>query len=127
MSRALGHIKTAGGTVTFDVDEADIDSAGPERVSRKGDTIVAELDDTLEQALAAAQPAAKAILDKFGALNPETITVEFGLRLDISAGAVIAKAGAEAHFTVTLQWEPAAARTPTSPTEPDSSERIVDE
>jgi hypothetical protein len=39
-------------------------------------------------------------------MGPDHASIEFGLRLDASAGAVIAKAGIEAHFIVTLNWDP---------------------
>ena len=87
MSRALAQIKTDAGTVTFDVDEADIARAGPERVSRKGDAIVAEVGESLEQAVAAARPAAQAVLDAFREMGPDHVSIEFGLRLDVAAGA----------------------------------------
>jgi len=106
MSRALAQIKTDAGTVTFDIEDTDLTRSGPERVSRKGETIVAELDESLDQALASARPAAQAVLDTFRAMGPDHVSIEFGLRLDVSAGAVIAKAGIEAHFTVTLDWDP---------------------
>lgn len=45
------------------------------------------------------------------------ITVEFGLRLDGEAGAVFAKAGIGAHFTITLNWSRAdQTPTPAKPT-----------
>lgn len=105
MTRALAQISTDVGTVKFDIDDADVTRAGPERVSRKGDTVVAELDESLEQALASARPAAQAVLDTFRAMGPGHVSIEFGLRLDVSAGAVIAKAGIAAHFTVKLDWD----------------------
>ncbi len=37
--------------------------------------------------------------------RPSQIEVEFGLKLDAAAGAVIAQAGTEASFTVKLMWE----------------------
>ena len=36
---------------------------------------------------------------------PDKVEVEFGLKLDAEAGAMIAKAGAEASIVVTLAWE----------------------
>ncbi len=104
MATAIAQIRTAGGTVRFDVD--DPLAVGPERVSRKGEAIVAELDQSLEQALETARPAALAVRDVFRSLSPDRVSIEFGLRLDASAGAVIAKAGVGAHFTVTLDWDP---------------------
>jgi hypothetical protein len=106
MTRALAEIKTDAGTVKFDIDDTDITGVGPQRVSRKGDTLIAELDQSLEQALASTRPAAQAVLDTFRTISPDHISIEFGLRLDASAGAVIAKAGIEAHFNITLNWTP---------------------
>ncbi|HXQ38600.1 MAG TPA: CU044_2847 family protein [Anaerolineales bacterium] len=36
--------------------------------------------------------------------RPSTISVSFGLKLDAEAGAVVAKAGAEASMNVTMSW-----------------------
>jgi hypothetical protein len=101
--KTLAEAQTADGTVTFDID--DVTGVGPERVSRNGDTVVAKLDESLDQALASARPAAEAVVNSFRALSPNAIAVEFGLRVDAQAGAVFAKAGVGAHFTITLNWD----------------------
>jgi hypothetical protein len=36
---------------------------------------------------------------------PDNIEVEFGIKLDAEAGAMVAKAGTEASFNVTLSWQ----------------------
>jgi preprotein translocase subunit SecD len=36
--------------------------------------------------------------------QPDEVEVEFGLKLDAATGALIARAGTEAHLTVTLRW-----------------------
>lgn len=36
---------------------------------------------------------------------PTQLEVEFGLKFDADANAIVAKAGTEAGFTVTLMWE----------------------
>ncbi len=100
--RTLVEAQTALGSVKFDVD--DVEGVGPENVSRRGGTVVAKLDESLDDALASARPAAEAVIDTFRALSPDAIAVEFGLRVDAEAGAVIAKAGVGANFTVTLNW-----------------------
>jgi hypothetical protein len=38
------------------------------------------------------------------ARRPDETEVEFGLKLDAAMGALITRAGAEAHLTVTLRW-----------------------
>jgi len=109
LTRALAQIKTSTGAVRFDIDDLDIPRAGPERIGRKGEALVAELDESLEHALASVRPAAQTVLDTFRAMGPDALSIEFGIRLDVSAGAVIAKAGVEAHFTVKLNWDPKSA------------------
>lgn len=85
----------------FDVEEV---PAGPEQVALKGKNAIAELDASLEAALASARPAAQAVINTFKALSPAEVKVEFGLRLDAEAGVVIARTGVSAHFTVSLTW-----------------------
>lgn len=38
------------------------------------------------------------------ARRPDEVEVEFGLKLDAAMGALITRAGLEAHLTVTLKW-----------------------
>lgn len=101
--KTLVEAHTAHGTAKFDTDDAT--GVGPENVSRKDGTVTAKLDTPLEEALASARPAAEAVINTFRALSPDAVAVEFGLRVDAQAGAVFAKAGAGAHFTVTLNWD----------------------
>ena len=105
----LAEVNTADGAVKFDVD--DVVGVGPENVSRSDGAVVARLDQSMDDALASARPAAEAVIDTFRALSPDSVAVEFGLRLDAEAGAVFAKAGVGAHFTVTLSWDRASEKT----------------
>ncbi len=108
MPKTFLEVETVGGGVaTFDVDDAA--GVGPERVSREGSTVVAKLDEPLDQALATARPAAQSIIDTFRALSPDELSIEFGLRIDAQAGAVFAKAGIGAHFNITVKWQPSKA------------------
>ena len=50
--------------------------------------------------------AAQAALDAMSKLSPETVEVEFGIKLAGEAGALIAKTSAEGHFAVKLSWSP---------------------
>jgi hypothetical protein len=100
--KTIVEAQVAHTTVRFDVDEDDIE--GAENVSRKDGTVVAKLDESLDAALESARPAAEAVIDAFRALSPDRTDIEFGLRLDAEAGAVFAKAGVGAHFTITLHW-----------------------
>jgi hypothetical protein len=101
----LIRVKTGQGTpVLFEVD--DVSGVGPQRVSRRGENVIADLDERLDTALETVRPAAAAVLNTFTALAPKEVTVEFGLELNAEAGAVIAKTGVAGHFTITLTWRP---------------------
>jgi len=67
---------------------------------------VLEAGQRLESALGSVRDAAQAALDAMSKLSPETVEVEFGIKLAGEAGALIAKASAEGHFTVRLSWSP---------------------
>lgn len=58
-----------------------------------------------------ALPAARKLLDKLRELANDVKQVEiaFGLKFSGEVGAVIAKTGTEANFTIKLVWEPASA------------------
>lgn len=60
-----------------------------------------------DQALDKVRPAANAIIGKLRKLSdpPDEIEVEFGLKMSAEAGAVVAAAGIEANYTVTLKWK----------------------
>jgi hypothetical protein len=59
---------------------------------------------TLEDALADVTPALGVITDRLRKLSPDEVTVEFGIMLSAETGVVVAKGGAEVHFTVRLAW-----------------------
>jgi hypothetical protein len=76
------------------------------RAARPGE-LAAKAGQTFEAALDRIKPAATVIISKLRALSdpPYEITVEFGLKMNIEAGAVVAAASAEANYKVTLKWQ----------------------
>jgi hypothetical protein len=91
-----------GSSVLVEVDE---DTYGVENVARGSDGVL-NAGERLESALASVRAAAQATLDTLTKLSPETVEVEFGIKLAGQAGALIAKTSAEGHFTVKLTWSP---------------------
>ena len=91
-----------GSSVLVEVDE---DTYGVEAVSRRSEGVL-EAGPRLEAALGSVRDAAQAALDAMSRLSPETVEVEFGIKLAGEAGALIAKTSAEGHFTVRLSWSP---------------------
>lgn len=96
------------GPVVVEVDSSD---PGFRSVSRRGDGgEVHEVEGRFESALGHVRGAALSALRTFreGALDPDAIELEFGVKLTAAAGAVIAKTATEGHLTVRLTWSRAA-------------------
>lgn len=68
------------------------------RVTHHGDHAVVHLDQHLEEVLAIVRPAAEAIKFTVADLTPDTTQVEFGIKLDAEAGAVVAQSGVTKGF-----------------------------
>ncbi|MEU3251457.1 CU044_2847 family protein [Streptomyces sp. NPDC006997] len=99
--------------------EGAVDGSGARLVSRGGRP--AQAARTFEAALDGVRAAAESALRVFrdGSLRPDSVELEFGVRLSAETGAVIAKGSAEGHLLVRLSWSPSprtpeetAARTP---------------
>ncbi|WP_159042707.1 MULTISPECIES: CU044_2847 family protein [Streptomyces] len=84
--------------------EVEDDEPGMVRASRVGDRM-REASVSLEEALAPIRRAAETTLRTFQAAQPTTVELEFGVKLNASAGAVLTKAGVEGHIVVKLGWQ----------------------
>lgn len=100
----LVEFRTGDGAVIA-VEAAD-DIRGSRLVSRDGTVQAAR---TFENALDGVRSAAEAALRVFrdGALQPDGVEIEFGVKLSAETGAIIAKGTAEGHLVVKLTWTPA--------------------
>lgn len=69
--------------------------------------IVEKATVSFDQALNKLKPAASAIISKLRELaeSPDEISVEFGIKLNAAAGAVVASASVEANYVVKLLWK----------------------
>ncbi|PZT77404.1 MULTISPECIES: CU044_2847 family protein [unclassified Streptomyces] len=97
-----------GATVTVEVDRH---APGAQLVSRDGGHALARAGRTFDSALEGIRAAAESALAVFrdGALRPDGVELEFGVKITSEAGAVIAKSALEGHLTVKLSWSPGAA------------------
>ncbi|MFF4754100.1 CU044_2847 family protein [Streptomyces sp. NPDC002514] len=95
--------------------------AGPPgtRLVARGDGPAATAARSFEQALTGVRAAAQSALRIFrdGALRPDSVELEFGVKLTAEAGAIIAKGTAEGQLVVRLNWS--ADRTPPTAPEPE--------
>lgn len=74
----------------------------------RADDVAEQAEETFEEALASIRPATEAVIDHLRDLQPKEAAVEFGIKLDANAGAIIASASATSNFKVTLKWHPEA-------------------
>ncbi|HEC35358.1 MAG TPA: hypothetical protein ENI39_02350 [Anaerolineae bacterium] len=97
-----------GGSILVEVEAGEAAGMVPAAATRG---VPERAQQTFEAALEKVRPAAAAIIAKLRALHdpPDEIEVEFGLKMNAEAGAVVAAAGVEANYKVTLTWK----RTPT--------------
>lgn len=92
-------------TVVVEVDEP-IEGAGEERAGVLSWKSPKAVSEDLEASFDRITPAADLLMAKLRGLaeRPDEATIEFGVKLTAAAGAVLASAGVEANFNVTLTW-----------------------
>ncbi|MCP4695350.1 MAG: hypothetical protein GY862_00670 [Gammaproteobacteria bacterium] len=91
-----------GSPVYVEVEEV---SGGPRLVSNSPGE-AAQAQGKFTDALKYLEPAAKAVLDTFRNVNqPDEINLEFGVKFNGKLGAILASAGTEANFKVSLKWK----------------------
>jgi len=93
----------AGGSVVVDVDEG---QRGPVTRGGRREEIVIEAGQTFEDAIDRVTPAFRALVERLRDLaeRPDEIEVNFGLSLSADFGAIVAKTGGQANFSVSLKW-----------------------
>nr|WP_245769495.1 CU044_2847 family protein [Streptomyces indicus] len=96
---------TEDGTVV-PVDFAADDEEGQHLVSGSDGAVRATR--TFEESLSGVRAAAESALRVFrdGSLRPDSVEIEFGVKLTAQAGALIAKSAVEGHLVVKLAWAP---------------------
>ncbi|WP_405545414.1 hypothetical protein OG478_34390 [Streptomyces phaeochromogenes] len=103
----LVEFKTDDGAVI--VVEGVEDESGSRLVARADGMVQAArtFEGSLEGVRAAAESALRVFRD--GSLKPDTVEIEFGVKLTAEAGALIAKSAVEGHLVVKLSWSPSGA------------------
>jgi hypothetical protein len=93
---------TAFGPVLVEADEA---LSGYADIGRDG--VAAKAAATLDAALDVVRPVTSSLIEKFQqTVRPPTeLQVEFGIKLTMSTGAVIASSNAEGHIKVVCKWQ----------------------
>ena len=104
MKRLVEFPQEDGTSVVVEIDDS-MPEGGVVRAARPGE-IAERASQTFEAALSKIKPMAGAIFTTLRDLThcPEQIQVEFGVKITASAGAVLASAGVEGNYKVTLTW-----------------------
>jgi len=104
MSRIV-EFSTKKGPVYVEVDDSE--AFRGEALAANDSGVAAKAKKTFEEALQSVKPGIEEALALITDLikKPNETEIEFGLKIDAAAGAVFAKAGAEATFNIKLTWK----------------------
>lgn len=97
--------------VRFQVDESDsvvVEVDDGDASSQVGvSDVIEDAADDFSAKLGSVRKAVEVALRELGeTLNPETLKVSFGVKLNAQAGAVIAKTSVEGNLHVEMEWKP---------------------
>ena len=103
--REMLAFSTDSGEVIVEIDPPS-STSGQGRVARRPADLAIETGRSLDSAVDAVRPAAMTMIEKLRTLpiQPDEISVEFGLKLSVSAGAIIAATAAEGNFVLRMTW-----------------------
>jgi hypothetical protein len=98
-------VSTASGQSTPLVVEFPL-APGLQPVSRTAEDLAARSAEAMDNAMAAIQDMAARVRETADALasRPDSLQVQFGIKLTAEAGAIISKVSGEAALQVTLAW-----------------------
>ena len=82
--------------------------AGRQQVALTAEDAVKKSAEALDRSMETIRHMAARVtstMDSLGSVRPDEVTVEFGIKFDAEAGAIIAKAGIEGSLSVGLVWK----------------------
>ncbi|MEV6105030.1 CU044_2847 family protein [Streptomyces sp. NPDC051940] len=106
MAEELVRFELGDGAAAVYVELAEDDS-GVERVRRRADGTRTEAVAGFEAGLDQIRDVAGRTLERITSMarSPSTVELEFGVKFNVEAGAVIARTGVEGHLKVKVVWE----------------------
>jgi hypothetical protein len=84
----------------FDIPGEEVVLAAPE-----AGKVIAQMPNKLEDGLRAIRPAVGELMEALKGAGPETISVEFGVKIGGETGVILAKGTAEVNFKVIMEWK----------------------
>ena len=104
--KKLVEFKQDGATIFVEVESA---TPAGDQLSARASSVIETAQTTFEEAVAGIKPIADAVLRQVSALGPESISVEFGVKLTAQAGVILASSAVEGNIKVTVGWKPRSA------------------
>ena len=95
-----------GGYVVAEVDRVDLVGSDVVLASPGPGRTLTEVQAKLGEALRSVRPAVSELVDALKGAGPDSIGVEFGIKIGGETGVIIAKGTAEVNFKVRLEWKP---------------------
>jgi hypothetical protein len=94
-----------GEYVVAEVDRVDIPGDAVVLASPEPGKAIAQVPAKLEASLRAIRPVVDELVEALKHSGPETINVEFGVKIGGETGVILAKGTAEVNFKVALEWK----------------------
>ncbi|WP_088260118.1 CU044_2847 family protein [Fimbriiglobus ruber] len=105
MTKIIEFLNEDGTTVLIEVKEPEDAQRGTGRASRS-ETVHKLGQKAFEAGLAHLRPIAQAVMKTATELNnPSEVAIEFGIKVSVESGVIVASAEAEANFKVSLKWK----------------------
>jgi hypothetical protein len=95
----------SGEYIIAEVDELDISGEEVVLAAPEPGKVIAQIPNKLEVGLRAIRPAVAELVDALKGSGPETISVEFGVKIGGETGVILARGTAEVNFKVALEWK----------------------
>jgi Trypsin-co-occurring domain 1 len=103
-----------GEYLVAEVDKLDIPGDEVVLAAPEPGRAAAQLTGKLEAGLRAIRPAVAELVEALKGSGPETISVEFGVKIGGETGVILAKGTADVNFKVALEWKRASGDPPTA-------------
>lgn len=91
-----------GSKFLVEVEEPENTAVG--RVALPSGRMIAEAQQTFEDAIDKIKPVISSLSAKLKDLSPEEMQVKFGVKLSAEAGAILTSVGGEVNFEITVKW-----------------------
>lgn len=92
-----------GGEILVEIENTGSAESGRRKASPDG--IPEKAQKSFTEAIKGISPIARSIVDQMSILNPDSFSVELGIKLNAQAGVVLASTATEGHCKITINWK----------------------